>query len=285
MVLSHHGIKGQKWGVRRYENYDGTLTPQGKVHYSKNTIRKGTVLNSVIGVDTVAEAVVARFSNKKIAQRKLIDRGERWMYTYLNNNEWDNKVYKGPFSKYLAELRGKKFIVELQYKTLDDIKMPSKKERIAEFKKLYNKNKDEMTTMISSHILERLSPDNDLFPYKTDSERNRAVKTFNKVIDGKEPTTASDWNIAYEAFNRYMERSHLQNSTKQYSKNIQSKYGGMIDDNNKGTYNNAINPIVIFNVNKSLEAIGQKVVPFSEIDKNVAYVKDSLKKLDKEMLL
>ena len=29
-VLSHHGLKGQKWGVRRYQNYDGTLTFAGK---------------------------------------------------------------------------------------------------------------------------------------------------------------------------------------------------------------------------------------------------------------
>ena len=33
--LAHHGIKGMKWGVRRYENYDGTLTPAGKKRYAK----------------------------------------------------------------------------------------------------------------------------------------------------------------------------------------------------------------------------------------------------------
>lgn len=33
--LTHWGIKGMKWGVRRYENPDGTLTEAGKKRYSK----------------------------------------------------------------------------------------------------------------------------------------------------------------------------------------------------------------------------------------------------------
>lgn len=35
--LYHHGVKGQKWGVRRYQYADGTLTPDGKKRYSKST--------------------------------------------------------------------------------------------------------------------------------------------------------------------------------------------------------------------------------------------------------
>lgn len=31
--LFHHGIKGQKWGIRRYQNADGTLTPEGVKRY------------------------------------------------------------------------------------------------------------------------------------------------------------------------------------------------------------------------------------------------------------
>lgn len=34
--LYHHGIKGQRWGVRRYQNDDGTLTAAGKARYGKD---------------------------------------------------------------------------------------------------------------------------------------------------------------------------------------------------------------------------------------------------------
>lgn len=35
--LYHHGILGQRWGIRRYQNEDGTLTDEGKKRYGTNT--------------------------------------------------------------------------------------------------------------------------------------------------------------------------------------------------------------------------------------------------------
>lgn len=32
--LYHYGVKGQKWGVRRYQNKDGSLTDKGKKRYA-----------------------------------------------------------------------------------------------------------------------------------------------------------------------------------------------------------------------------------------------------------
>lgn len=35
IYLAHHGIKGMKWGVRRFRNPDGSLTEAGRKRYSK----------------------------------------------------------------------------------------------------------------------------------------------------------------------------------------------------------------------------------------------------------
>lgn len=34
--IEHYGIKGQRWGVRRYQNEDGSLTPAGRKRLSKD---------------------------------------------------------------------------------------------------------------------------------------------------------------------------------------------------------------------------------------------------------
>lgn len=36
-IIYHHGIKGQKWGIRRYQNEDGSLTAAGKKRYSEDS--------------------------------------------------------------------------------------------------------------------------------------------------------------------------------------------------------------------------------------------------------
>lgn len=47
--LYHHGIKGQRWGIRRYQNEDGSLTTAGKIRYGIQSVGKtfGTGIKKV----------------------------------------------------------------------------------------------------------------------------------------------------------------------------------------------------------------------------------------------
>lgn len=54
--LIHHGILGQKWGVRRYQNEDGSLTTAGKSRYSVEQSNRD-------------KAVYGRFAEKRIARK------------------------------------------------------------------------------------------------------------------------------------------------------------------------------------------------------------------------
>ena len=38
--LEHHGILGQKWGVRRFQNEDGSYTSAGRKRYGESDKKK-----------------------------------------------------------------------------------------------------------------------------------------------------------------------------------------------------------------------------------------------------
>lgn len=62
--LFHYGTKGMKWGVRLYQNPDGTLTPLGKAHYATKTVVKAVGGAAVKATKAVAKHEVDKFKQK-----------------------------------------------------------------------------------------------------------------------------------------------------------------------------------------------------------------------------
>lgn len=75
--LTHHGIKGQKWGVRRYQNKDGTLTRAGKSRYKESSSEKKIMSDStkkkiVAGAAVGATAILAAYAISDPRARKIV---------------------------------------------------------------------------------------------------------------------------------------------------------------------------------------------------------------------
>lgn len=73
--IYHFGIKGMKWGVRRYQNADGTLTAAGKKLYAKGKTITGNSIRSsrVQGFIVLGSAAARQVIYEKVGDRKLAD--------------------------------------------------------------------------------------------------------------------------------------------------------------------------------------------------------------------
>ena len=77
-VLYHHGIKGQKWGVRRFQNFDGSLTQAGKARLSSD--------KSAVGSGKEKQSRISSETMKKVGKAALIGGGVALAaYAYANN--------------------------------------------------------------------------------------------------------------------------------------------------------------------------------------------------------
>lgn len=94
--LVHHGILGMHWGIRRYQNKDGTLTAAGKKHYSTGGKSDGRAGVSREDVKKMSDAELDRAINRLKKEAE---------YMKLFSKESEEKASKGEsyVKKFLKE--------------------------------------------------------------------------------------------------------------------------------------------------------------------------------------
>lgn len=110
LYLSHHGIKGQKWGIRRFQNEDGTLTALGKDRYgvdkakleyieAKEKVKK--YRKAYLLGDEKAYAKYRRSYNAKVRAKN--DYKDTKTYALIKEQNVVSKRQKKLISEYMAK--------------------------------------------------------------------------------------------------------------------------------------------------------------------------------------
>lgn len=112
--LYHHGIKGQKWGIRRYQNLDGSLTPAGRERYSsekeqkkfadklsrrKWTIEESNALNNSPQIREIASKLKNEAKRYSDAAKAIEDATER----FYSDRSFSDKYRRMAIDKVLKE--------------------------------------------------------------------------------------------------------------------------------------------------------------------------------------
>lgn len=99
--LKHYGIKGMKWGVRRFQNKDGSLTADGRKRYGSEDLKSmqkqvNQGKNVVDGVKKTRAKAAEKQTEKKIRDdlSKMSDQELRDIVNRLNMEERYMQVMK-----------------------------------------------------------------------------------------------------------------------------------------------------------------------------------------------
>ncbi len=291
--LYHHGVKGQKWGVRRYQYADGTLTPDGKKRYNKATSdRVSTMMNQK--VKYVVNSARTQITGKQyvdgylkqgttFARIQTSKEFENFAF-YATYKKSDTDKYMGLFGKNLTSRAAKeaKLAEEVSNATGDvvDIKKAQELRSRSDSMKVYQLRlestkklrvpSDENASDITAKLLKEKDFKGNVIASIVDSKekmkRPQQQILFKQAQNAlrKEPDklTSSEKVAIYKAFNLSLVNHNKQEIAAQdrfYSELKKKGYNAILDYNDKeySSYH-AKRPMIVFDTDSvALQSVAE----------------------------
>lgn len=247
--LYHYGIKGQRWGVRRYQNPDGTLTLKGKRRYGEEhtrTLKKGTEIQN-------------------ISRRKLDPTNKRASRIYGAYTDSDKAEYLDMMGNFQYDGRGYKNTLTVK----EDIKIASEKEVVRTVVEMFNDNPEAMSKMMATAynavnmpMVFRKSKDGyekKLSDMANDPDSRKSMKLGREFVQTI-PMTIKTSDIANDFYGRMVKKG----------------FDAVLDTNDAhGLFNTTQDPLIIFNMEKLGEVRSVKLTKADlEAASDYAYSKE-----------
>lgn len=86
--LCHYGIRGMRWGIRRYQNSDGSLTTAGRKRYSTGKH------HSIFTRKKTTSKVKTKPSEKKPKQKSVSEMSDAELNAFLNRKRLEQQYYQ-----------------------------------------------------------------------------------------------------------------------------------------------------------------------------------------------
>ena len=181
--LAHHGIKGQRWGVRRFQNPDGSLTQLGaKRHYYQTTLND---------LDKKSTKGIAQYMRTNAKLAKSAKKTVKYLDKYEKDKSSRNKNKADKSEKKSAELLNKS---KLQAKSVEDTDSKIWKTIGAALQSGYNvsskkvyRNHDNARTTASYALLGPLGPAATMAYNAKKYGHNYPVKNQNGTVTYQNP--------------------------------------------------------------------------------------------------
>ena len=223
--LQHYGVPGMKWGVRRYQNKDGTRTSLGKKRYrkggdlykandGKNDTQKGAIKNAP---RRLAEGIV-RGVKQKLAEKMPYFLNDEELQKYTDRQRAENIYLNARADKRQAKQRGKQ---ESYGVTL--LKNAANKAVGIAVDKTVNKAMDRALETSDERELREARTRKSMY----EEQRNKAIKELDAIKTADEAANIKDQRKLADLLTQ---RKRFEEKEQRYRKDNNVDYSHMYDD-------------------------------------------------------